>query len=77
MSRLVTRYPNRHRSAPMREGFVSRCKIPAYSSLPERSAREICFNKAHLSKVFIRLIGLIVKLNGTIKTQIPIGRCLF
>jgi len=77
MNRPVTRYPNSHRSAPMRESFVSRCKTPFHSSLPERSERDICFNKAHLSKVFVRLIGLIVRLNNRIKTQIPIGRYLF
>jgi hypothetical protein len=77
MSGLVTRYPNRHRSAPMREGFVLPCKRPAFSAHSQRRIRSVCSDNGHLSDVIVRLIGLVVKLNGRIKTQIPIGRCLF
>ena len=77
MSRLVTQYPNRHRSSSMREGFVLRCKRTAFSGPFQRRIRSVCSDNDHLSDVIVRLISLIFKLSGRIKAQIPIGRCPF
>jgi hypothetical protein len=75
--RLVICYPNRHRFAPMRVGFVLRCKRAVFSDTSQRRITSVCSDNGYLGDVITRLIGLIVKLNGRIKTQIPIGRYLF
>jgi hypothetical protein len=74
---LVTGHPNRHRSAAMRVSFVLRCKKSAFIDPSQRGIGCACSDNGHLNDVIVRLIGLIVKLNGRIKNQIPIDRCLF
>ena len=75
MSIITTRYPNRHRPAPIREAVVLRCKNPVADSPPQREITGIRFTTMHLkhlSDIFVSQIGTIVMSNGRATIQIPI-----
>jgi len=72
MNIIVTRYPNRHRPAPVRGGFVLRCKTSVYDLPLQRKVTDSHFDMGHLSHVIVRQIGLVVMSNSSATIQIPI-----
>ena len=79
MSIITTRYPNRHRPAPIPEAIVLRYKKPVADAPPQREITGIGFatmHLKHLSDIFVSQIGTIVMSNGRAIIQIPIDRRL-
>lgn len=79
MNIITTRYPNRHRPAPIREAIVLRYKKPVADAPPQREITGIGFatmRLKHLSDIFVSQIGTIVMSNGGAIIQIPIDRRL-
>jgi hypothetical protein len=74
MSIITTRYPNRHRPAPIREAVVLRSKTALCCSPLQRKIKCAHFEISHLSHIIVRQIGLISISNGRAITQIPIDR---
>ena len=70
-------YPNRHRFAPVRVGFVLRSKNTVCGVPSLRRIRRACSCTAVMFEVIAQLTSLINLLNGRVKTQIPIGRYLY
>ena len=75
MNGSVTRYPNRHRSEPMRETVALWCKSLIYCTLMQREIQHVHFDVACLNDVIIRKFGLIAMSYDGVRTQIPIGWC--
>jgi hypothetical protein len=74
MSSSVTRYPNRHRSEPVRGAVALWCQTLVYCSPLQREFQRIHFDMACLDNVMVRQVGLIVMSNGRVRIQIPIDR---
>ncbi|HUW54990.1 MAG TPA: hypothetical protein VMV99_16375 [Rhodanobacter sp.] len=77
MSIIATRYPNRHRPAPMREAIALRCKTLVYCSPLQLKIQLVGFDMACLDDVSVRQFGLIAESYDRVRTQIPIDRRLF
>jgi hypothetical protein len=76
MSTSTTRYPNHHRSAPVREAVALWYQTLVYCSLPRREILRSRFDMSYLDDVMVRQFGLIVIHNDRVITQIPIDRRL-
>jgi len=79
MSIIATRYPNRHRPAPIREAVVLRCKNFVDCSPTQREITGIGFatmHLKHLSDIFVSQSGTIAMSNGRATIQIPIDHRL-
>lgn len=80
MSTSVFRYPNQlptlHRPEPIRERFVWWRKIHVSFYLLRRKIGAICFEMVHLGEVIVQQIGLMVRSNSRVTSQIPIVRRL-
>lgn len=71
----ASRYPNLHRPAPIRGGFVIRCKKPVAGYSSQREITGIRFTTMHLQHlrdIFVNQIGTIVMSIDRATIQIPI-----
>ena len=81
MNTSAFRYPDHpptlHRPEPIRERFAWWRKIHVACSLLRRKIGGICFETFLMDDVIVRQIGLMVRSNSRVTTQIPIVRRLF
>lgn len=69
----------RHRSTPIREGVVCRCKYAIFGAPPRMKIAdnnlELCCQR-HLKRIIVGSNSEFFNFDGSVIPQIPIGRCL-